>query len=81
MLTNYLSLFGQVTIDSICLSLITDTIKSQNKADKYIININNELITYGQEYCFPSKMIKSIHIYKIWVFGIYIQLIIVLIQF
>jgi len=64
MLTYNLSLFGQLTTDSICLSIITDSIKSQNKADKYTLKINDEIISNGQEYCFPSKMIKSIDIYK-----------------
>lgn len=39
-------------------------IKSKYQSDKFIVKLNDKLITNGQEYCFPTKMIKSIDIYK-----------------
>ena len=56
--------FGQMNNDSICLSVITDTIKCKNQSDKFIVKLNDRLIENGQEYCFSAKMIKSLDIFK-----------------
>ena len=56
--------FGQIRNDLTCLSTIIDTIKIRYQADKFIVKLNDQIITNGQEFCFATLMLKSIDIYK-----------------
>jgi hypothetical protein len=56
--------FGQINSDSTCLSHITDSITSNYFVDKVFVKLNGRLLTNGQEYCFSTKSINSIDIYK-----------------